>query len=45
MNTFPMNAEVARIEIAQRLRDADHERRRRLARRCSTSRPRRLRRR
>lgn len=30
--TYPMYAEVARIEIDQRLREADDERRRRLAR-------------
>lgn len=42
MLTFPMYAEVARLEIAQRRRDADHERRRRLARRGSFARARRL---
>jgi hypothetical protein len=42
MNAFPMYAEIARLEIDQRLRDADHERRRRLARRASSTRARRL---
>jgi hypothetical protein len=31
--TFPMYAEAARLEVHQRLRDADDQRRRRLARR------------
>jgi hypothetical protein len=31
--TFPMYAETARLEVHQRLRDADEQRRRRLARR------------
>ena len=38
MNTIhPMYAEVARLGINQRLRDADEERRRRLARHIGTS--------
>ena len=40
--TYPTYADVARLEIEQRLRDADAERRRRLARRSSSSRVRRL---
>ena len=35
--TYPMYADLARIEVAQRLREADDVRRRRLARRGAGS--------